>query len=197
MTPAANPAAPAAHTRRTYVVDRGFQVKYTLLLMALGATATLVFATMMYLAHVEAQRDLPIGPELRAQLAEGDTQLLLLILAIVVLMAGALGLIGVLITHRVAGPIHVMSRYVSALARGRYPAMRPLRRHDELKHFFDRFQQAVDAMRIREAEEAQRIDAALAALSAVSGDAAIAALADLKSMADRKREATAAEPGKS
>src|SRR5712664_2103164 len=43
-------------------------------------------------------------------------------------MSSALGLIGILITHRVAGPLYVMFSYVNTLAEGRYPTFRSLRR---------------------------------------------------------------------
>src|SRR5687768_1559496 len=163
-------ADPAAATgrpspgRRTYVIDRGFQLKYTLLLMGMGAVVSALFATMMYLAHKDVQRDVPLTAELRSQLAAADATLLTLVVAIAVMMALALGLLGVLITHRVAGPVFVMSHYVTTLARGRYPVMRPLRKHDELQAFFSRFQEAVEAMRQREVEEAAAMERAITAL---------------------------------
>lgn len=176
--------------RRTYVIDRGFQLKYTLLLMGLGATVSGLFATMMYLAHKDVQRDVPLTPELREQLAAADVTLLSLIVAIAVLMAGALGLLGVLITHRVAGPVFVMSHYVTTLARGRYPTMRPLRKNDELQAFFSRFQEALESMRTREANESAMLYRAVATLRGATSPEAQAALRELEELAQRKRDAT-------
>jgi hypothetical protein len=107
------------------------------------------------------------------------------------LMGAALSLFGVLITHRVAGPVYVITHYIQILSSGRYPIMRPLRKTDELRPFFERFQEAVEAMRRREAEEARSLDAAVAALSAVATTAeATASLDALKALRDRKRDAT-------
>src|SRR5262245_27543603 len=94
--------------RRTYVIDRGFQLKYTLMLVAAGALISALFGGMMYLAHVDAQRAMNPAPALREELARADATLLTLMAAITVLMAAAFGLFGVLITHRVAGPVFVM-----------------------------------------------------------------------------------------
>jgi len=193
---AAQTAAPAPDGRppfgrRTYVIDRGFQLKYTVMLVVLGAAISSLFAAMTYLAHLDAERALPAVPRVQEALARTDTTLVMLMAGITVLMAGALGLVGVLITHRVAGPVHVMSHYIAVLSRGRYPLMRPLRKQDELKEFFERFQEAVESMRAREAKEADELGRAVEELSPLAtSDAARATLGQLQAMQDRKRDAT-------
>ncbi len=183
--------------RRTFVVDRRFQLKYTALLVAIGGIVTGLFGLMVYLSHRQldgavretfGQLGVPLPAELELHFREAGKTLLWLVVAVTVLMAVTLGLFGILVTHRVAGPVWVISRYVSALADGRYPRMRPLRRNDELKAFFERFQHAVEALRRREAAEADRLEQILASLSA-SGVPAEAAAA-LRAMRDQKRGAT-------
>ena len=118
--------------------------------------------------------------------------MLWLTVGITVLMAAALGLFGVLITDRVAGPVYVMSHYMSVLAGGRYPRLRPLRKHDELKGFFDRFSAAIESMRQREADEASRLEEAVGKLTPLaSTDDARAVLATLEAIRARKSDATA------
>lgn len=187
----AAPPAPPKISRRTYVIDRGFQLKYTLTLVIVGALISALFGGMMYLAHVDAQRLMNPPPDIREALARTDATLLTLMGAITVLMAAAFGLFGILITHRVAGPVFVMSHYISVLARGRYPILRKLRKHDELKAFFETFQEAIEAMRLKEAEEARQIENAITALSpAAAGPDAQKALEELRAIQQRKRDAT-------
>src|SRR4051794_5951516 len=177
--------------RRTYVIDRGFQLKYTLLLVVVGAVISSLFGGMMYLAHLDAQRALNPPPQLRDALARADSTLLWLMVAITVMMATAFGLFGILITHRVAGPVFVMSHYMSILAKGRYPLMRSLREQDELKGFFQRFQDAVEALRVREASEADVLTEAVTRLEGVAQSAeAKAALESVRQIGARKRDAT-------
>ena len=84
-----------------------------------------------------------------------------------------------------------MSHYISVLARGRYPMMRPLRKSDELKSFFERFSEAVEALRQRDAGEADQLDEALARLAPLASTSEARQVLDgLKAMRDRKRDAT-------
>ena len=126
--------------RRTYLIDREFQLKYIFMLTLMGA--------------------------------------------------GCVGLFGLVFTHRVAGPVYVMNLYVEALAAGHYPRLRPLRKYDELKKFFDRFSHAVERIRAREAEEAQALSHAMAAFQPLATtEEARAALKALEELLSRKREA--------
>ena len=106
-------------------------------------------------------------------------------------MAGVLALFGLLLTHRVAGPIHVMGLYIATLAAGRYPRMRPLRKKDELRGFFDRLSEAVDRIREREAEEVRLLSEVITALEPLATTLeSQAALSILTSLQARKRQAT-------
>lgn len=190
MAPEQDQKASGRLGRRTYVIDRGFQLKYTLILVVSATVISSVFGVMMYLAHLDAQKALAAGTG--ADLAAPAEQTLIWLLAgMVVLMAAALSLFGILITHRVAGPVYVMSHYISVLARGRYPILRPLRKGDELRAFFERFQEAVEALRTREVDEADAIRDALMALEPLATDAkARSALEQLRAIHNRKRDAT-------
>ncbi|MCP3058203.1 signal protein [Myxococcus sp. K38C18041901] len=169
-----------SYTRRTYLLDREFQLKYILLLAGIGAGSVAVFGALTHRLHATSV-DTGVGA--------GDSILWLTVLGSVGLGA-LLGLFGLLFTHRVAGPVHVMSLYVAALAAGRYPRLRPLRKKDELKRFFDRFSEAVDRIRQREADEAHALEGALAALKPVATTPeAREALETLSALCTRKRQA--------
>jgi hypothetical protein len=173
--------------RRTYLLDREFQLKYILLLTGMGAGSMLLFGV---LAH-QVQRMSVEGGE------AGAETLWWLTGVATVGMGVALGLFGLLFTHRVAGPVHVMSLYVAALAAGRYPRLRPLRRKDELRAFFARFSEAVDRIRQREADEALALEKALGTLKDLATTPeAREALSTLEALRARKRQAvdTSAPP---
>lgn len=168
------------YTRRTYLLDREFQLKYILLLAGIGAGSMLLFGVLAHRVYVAAADSGISGAE----------TLLWLTGVGAVGLGVALGLFGLLFTHRVAGPVHVMSLYVAALAAGRYPRLRPLRRKDELRSFFARFSEAVDRIRQREAEEAHVLEAALDTLRAVATTPeSREALESLEALRLRKRQA--------
>ncbi|HSA15053.1 MAG TPA: signal protein, partial [Spirochaetota bacterium] len=53
-------------------------------------------------------------------------------------------------THRISGPLFVMTNYMKEVINGKYPSPRPLRKKDELKDFYDVFGQMVQKIRQRE-----------------------------------------------
>jgi hypothetical protein len=170
--------------RRTYLIDREFQLKYIVMLASIGAGSIGLFGVMAWWSHTTA---LEAGSG--AEGLAGMTILLLTVLAVVG-TALALGLFGLVFTHRVAGPVYVMNLYVEALAAGHYPRLRQLRKYDELKKFFDRFSHAVERIRAREADEARALSEAMAAFQPLATtEEARAALKVLEELHSRKREA--------
>ena len=166
--------------RRTYLLDREFQLKYILLLTAIGSGSMLLFGVLALQAQGMAEEGGLSGTESLWWLTGAGT----------VGMGIALGLFGLLFTHRVAGPVHVMSLYVAALAAGRYPRLRPLRRKDELRAFFGRFSEAVDRIRQREADEALALEQALQVLKPLGTTPEVReALSTLEALRARKRQA--------
>ena len=137
--------------RRAYLVDRGFQIKYAVAMALAGLAVAAVFGLWLHQAHVQATALLAPDPETRALVERSDRLLLAAFGVIALLLAAALGLLGIIITHRVAGPVFVMGHYLRVLAEGRFPRMRTLRRSDELKEFFRTFIDAVDMIKLREA----------------------------------------------
>lgn len=75
--------------------------------------------------------------------------LLASILAIILLESIALFIILIRKTHRISGPIYVISNFMKDIIEGRDPKLRPLRDKDELKEFYELFQDMVKAIRKR------------------------------------------------
>jgi len=167
----ASAAAGTPVSRRRYLVDRGFQLKYALLMALAGLVVAAVFGVWLHQAHVQATALLSPDPETRALVERSDRLLLGAFAAISLLLAAALGLLGVVITHRVAGPVFVMGHYLQVLAQGRFPRMRTLRRSDELKTFFHTFIDAVDAMKVREARHTAVLEDAVRRMRAAAAAA--------------------------
>lgn len=179
--------------RRNYLVDRAFQLKYAALLAVIGASLSAAFGVLMIVIEMESFRPLhgTLSAEGLAALRRVELTQLGMTAVTSILMAVSLGLLGILVTHRVAGPIYVLGRYVSVLARGRYPMMRPLRKRDELKGFFERFREAVESLRARDEEEARELDTVLERVAALaSREPEIEALDRLRALRDRKRDVT-------
>jgi len=88
-----------------------------------------------------------------------------------VLLVVLIGLAGIVVTHRVAGPIHKMRRQIREVGEGRLRLPVPLRKGDELVSFFSAFETMVKNLRSRQEAEIAQLDAAISGLeSRVSSD---------------------------
>jgi nitrogen fixation/metabolism regulation signal transduction histidine kinase len=87
-----------------------------------------------------------------------------LLIAALGILVVALWLAGIVITHRVAGPVYKMKRQIRDLQKGNFKVPSPLRKGDELKSFFDAFNDMVESLRARQRGEIERIDSTLEAL---------------------------------
>ena len=101
-----------------------------------------------------------------ATVAEQQHRLLLALVAGLALLVVALGAVGIVFTHKVAGPIHKMKRLLREVGEGKLVVRERLRKGDELQHFFDAFEGMVEALRERQRGEIARLDEILAKLDA-------------------------------
>ncbi len=51
------------------------------------------------------------------------------------------------LTHRISGPVYVMSNYFREIINGHLPDPRPLRDNDELKNFYELFREVVQSLK--------------------------------------------------
>lgn len=77
------------------------------------------------------------------------------------LMVVLLGLAGIVITHKVAGPIYKMKRLLREVGEGKLVVPGRLRKGDELVEFFDVFATMVEKLRVRQEKEIELLDAAI------------------------------------
>ncbi len=77
---------------------------------------------------------------------------LIFLIIIVFLIATGFILYPVLIrkTHKISGPIYLMSEYIRDVMNGKYPDLRPLRKKDELKEFYQLFSRFITFLKKRE-----------------------------------------------
>lgn len=172
--------------RRTFLVDPSFQLKYSFILGAIGALIGVICALTMYLVRRRLLGEISLPPALAEELTSVNLRVTWVVLVVALLCGVVLGVFGILITHRIAGPIYALTQFVAALARGRYPLVRPIRRSDELKDFFELFHKSVEALRARELEQIFRIEELILELSAIKGVAVENAVKSLRMLKQTK-----------
>jgi nitrogen fixation/metabolism regulation signal transduction histidine kinase len=83
------------------------------------------------------------------------------IVSALLLLTLGIGLAGVVVTHKVAGPVYKMKKLLRELSKGNFRVDARLRKGDELQHFFDAFNETVDELRRRQQEEIEQIESVL------------------------------------
>ncbi len=189
---ASNQASTVPDRRRSRIIDRAFQFKYTMMVVAFTVVVSLTYMTMVYLQHFEIEREIGTycSATVGAELLQRSTSILGYVFVGTLLISLLLTALGVVVTHRIAGPIFVMNRYLGVLASGRIPTMRPLRKNDELKTLYSSLKGFVDLLAQREKNEAEGLKHALDTLRpGASTREAQECLEALRAMYQRKCEA--------
>ncbi len=147
--------------RRRYLINPSFQLKYILLLMVWGSLVIVLFGLWHHRVEQQAVEAVVRDAAERAAIARGTRDMIWVIAGLFALSMVALAAIGFVMTHRIAGPVFVMSYFLELLSEGRFPPPRTLRRHDELKSFYAQFVEAIEAMKRREEQHLECIHQAV------------------------------------
>lgn len=86
------------------------------------------------------------------QIVSYNRILLITIIVLLLVLCSILYILGIKMTHRISGPVYVMTNYIRDVMEGRDPSGRPLRKKDELKDFYELLKEMVARLKGR-AEE--------------------------------------------
>lgn len=101
-----------------------------------------------------------------ADIARSQSTMLTSLTAILLLLVLGIGVAGIVVTHRVAGPIFKMKRQIRDVGQGKLKIPGKLRKGDELVDFFETFNDMVVSLRERQEHEIKLLDAAIQKLEA-------------------------------
>jgi nitrogen fixation/metabolism regulation signal transduction histidine kinase len=102
-----------------------------------------------------------------------------LIVALAILVV-CVGLAGIVVTHKVAGPVFKMKKQLVALTAGNYQVPAPLRKGDELVDFFEVFRSMVQKLRDRQEREIALLDRAIGNLRTKTDEEDLRELSSLR-----------------
>jgi nitrogen fixation/metabolism regulation signal transduction histidine kinase len=114
-----------------------------------------------------------------------DRKVALAVLAGIGVLALALALTGIVVTHRVVGPAFRLRQLLRQVSEGRLRPAGSLRKHDELQDVFVMFQRMVSSLRV--AREQDLLDIERAMEQARSAGMSESVLAPLREMQARIR----------
>lgn len=197
---AAHPGAPPKRRLRNFLLDRRFQLKYTGMVVGITLVMSMILGFWLYKKSREtsdvilaqslmdpAYADPAMRDVLEDSFAQTDRTVLLVLVTSLGALVFALGVAGIIITHKVVGPVYKMKRQLEEVARGHLKIEGKLRKGDELQDFFVVFSHMVQALRDRQTEEIAELDGAIE--SAKAAGATEDGLAKLRVLRERMQKA--------
>ncbi len=120
------------------MVDGHFQIKYTMLVVFVSSIIFAILGYKLYQMNVTNTEILQIqSSEISAMVADYDRGTLYILAGFFLLQVGSLFVLGILITHRIAGPMFRVSRTLEEIAEtGEVRSLQKVRSKDEFKGFF-------------------------------------------------------------
>jgi nitrogen fixation/metabolism regulation signal transduction histidine kinase len=170
-------SGPQAKRRlRNYLLVPSFQLKYTAMVVGVTVIVASVLGMLAYdysrgqtelltINKMEAKGDAideTFVRDLERYSVEADRRVALRIVSGVFLMAIALGITGILVTHRLVGPVYRLKSCVRMIRDGRYSlAFGNLRKHDELQDLFEAFREMVASLRTAQQRDLTELEHAI------------------------------------
>jgi hypothetical protein len=185
---------------RNYLLDAGLQLRYTATIVVVAIFLTAGLGFKMYQATRDVSKvilwtslvDPSSADELQAQFANSDRVVLWGIVGFGVVLIFSISAVGILITHKVAGPLYKIATFFGRVRDNRLgPAPANLRKGDELQEFYLAFKEMHQALRGRIEDDVRLISSAVASLETAPDARAPAiqkALEELRDLRKRKEE---------
>jgi HAMP domain-containing protein len=183
---------------RNYLLDRRFQLKYTgmVLLVTVSVASGLGFMAYRFsqrqtealTAQIAAQPDLDAqtASDLEEFAKQEDRAIRNAIIAGVLFLTVALGLTGIVVTHRVVGPTYRMKRLFAHVGKGRFELSTGIRKGDELQELYHSFAEMVESLRDQRSEEIEQLEETLIKMEAAGVQSAY--ITELRAVLERIRK---------
>lgn len=183
---------------KNYLLDRRFQLKYTgmVLLVTVVVAGVLGYVaydfskgqTQAFTAQLAAQPDIDptTANDLERFAKQEDRRVRNAIILGVLLLAIALGITGILVTHRVVGPAYRMKRLFQHVGEGHLEVTTGIRKGDELQDLYRSFAEMVESLREQRTEDIERLEDTLTKMEAAGVQSAY--VTELRAVLDRIRK---------
>jgi nitrogen fixation/metabolism regulation signal transduction histidine kinase len=161
---------------RNYLLVPSFQLKYTAMVVGVTVIVASVLGVLAYQYSTGQTEMLTINKieakgsaidegfirDLERYSEEADRRVAVRIVSGVILLAIALGITGILVTHRLVGPVYRLKVCAKQVRDGHYSlAFGTLRKGDELQDLFEAFREMVASIRTAQQRDVSELDVAI------------------------------------
>jgi len=171
---------------RNYILDLRYQLRFTLVIVGISAVLTAALGWLVYHFLSESSRVVTTGAAavlgdadyetFKQTMTQHDHYLLYTLIGFGVVLCIVLAAYGIVLTHKVAGPLFKITLYMNKIRDGRLGKIYELRRGDQLVEFFETFKQMHEALSTRTVEELKVLERAAAEAEKHGATGAVEAL---------------------
>ncbi len=115
-----------------------------------------------------------------SDLADQQRMLMVGLVVALALLVVCIWLAGIVVTHKIAGPVFKMKRMFRQVGEGKLSLRERLRKGDEMQDFFESFDQMLASLRERQGQDLAKIDEAIARIEADASSEGVAMLKKLR-----------------
>ncbi len=196
--------APASAYRRSvknYFLNLRYQLKFTLTMVGVALTLTaglgyIVMSKVWESSRLALQQLDSSDAQVVANMAADDRLLLYTLIGFAIILSVVLSVYGIVMTHKVAGPLHKVSLHLDKIRDGKLGVVYDLRKGDELVDFFEHFKNAHDALRHRTEADIALLDQVIQVIQVIQATQATQGLAAAPATEALKAELAAARKAK-
>ncbi|MBD3242855.1 MAG: HAMP domain-containing protein [Chitinivibrionales bacterium] len=157
--------------RRIYLIDKKLQLRFTFLVVALVLIYSLFLGGATYLNYkiscIVFDTTSVYNPVLEEAIKSEGRRTLATTTIFLVINGIVVGLVFILLTHKVAGPLYRLQKNMEAIGGGKLPRKITLRKNDELTHVADTFNDMAEGLRKAAETEAADLHAASEKLTGI------------------------------
>lgn len=158
---------------RNYLLDSKLQLRYAAVMVLLSSLLTAGLGYIWYrqmretsmTVEVKALASMDVDgqeiQQLRQEMKSQDNLRLMALVGFGLLFAMVLMGYGIVLTHKIAGPLFKVAKYMTEVKAGKIGPVYNLRKGDQLQEFFEVYKQMHVALRHREEEELKAINQVL------------------------------------
>lgn len=169
------PGGPPRRQLRNYLLDPRFQMKYVSMVVGVTVVVAGVLGYFAYrystgqtqmMTMMQMDQRANLDPKfvkyLEQEAEKADRTVLIDILIGILCMTLALGLTGIVVTHKLVGPAYKIKRLLGDVRDGRLKVEGRLRKGDELLDVFLAFEEMVLSLRAAQQKEIEQLESAIA-----------------------------------
>lgn len=133
-------------SQNRFLVNFKFQLKYAMIVASVSSVVFAILGYKFYQSELGKQKLLQIqNPDILELVQGHDNAILFYLIGFFILQILSIVFFGIMLTHRIAGPIfRVQKDLETAIQTGEIPSIRPVRKNDEFKGFFDALQSFIE-----------------------------------------------------